>query len=48
MQGLITWLALDLGEVSGGDIGHGEGYAFLLAVIHLNHGSGHHNDPLWA
>jgi hypothetical protein len=35
IQGLITRLAPDLGEVSGGDIGRGEGHAFLFAAICL-------------
>ena len=46
--GLITRLALDSGEVGDGDVGRGEGRAFLLVAIRLGHGGGHHDDPPWA
>ena len=45
IRGLITRLALDLGEVGGGDVDRGKGCAFLCAKICLAREGGHHDDP---
>ena len=48
VRGLFSWLILDLSEISGGDVSHGEGSAFLLTKVHVGRGGGHYDDPSWA
>lgn len=48
VQGFFTQLALDLGKISSGNVGHSKGSALMLLVVCLGCGCGDHDDPSWA
>ena len=38
-------MTLDPSKIGGGDVGYGEGSAFLLIEVRVGHGGGHYDDP---